>query len=647
MRHHTTGYASALFMLALVVSPCYGDIETFLGKPLNGTMVDWKLCQAVSMQTSNDTYYIECKSAPDKCAGEYIMQQETNTEVSNCYGNRLAATIESGSTTGDILRNSVLAVAVLTAFVLLADKYKVGSKLEAWWESRIVSPTIARDVQTIKSSARKITPGYDYSPKMRVLRPASSLDFAFSEKEWKIEQERRAKEALIEDAKKRGANVQELDAIIARDVEKMAPLTPRHIKELPPTAEVIMDTENGVMVEVSILKDDVFLAKKESKDKRRHLLQVEDDHPPADGTNTFVVFNEHVTVPNEEIHKRFAQTILEYTGTPPLDLKLPSAHRNRKMLANDTVDECGYVKISPPVTLGGNFTYAHDACKTTASKNITSYVFLRTIMELDQNGIGKLTPSWLELTKNDPRLGHPADAGKYNDVLSWVNPLEQQVVAYPYTSFGHLLPYAPVMDAGCDQDYEAGNHLQIKAHLNKIAHPELWDVSVGGGGGIFSRETMTTLYEVMSRVRTVTTAAMNGDYLSYSGEFQKSTLRNPQRLCAGAKKAFEWKKGGVPGGNTANATFVKGHNYCGKSAARPAFGIPPTKLLLDTTVHMYAGLSNVKAAIFTEFTSAPGFRTPADWNWLSRLSLEILGGQISALNFGWTPATGQQPEPEY
>jgi hypothetical protein len=621
-------------MLALIVSPCYGDIETFLGKPLNGTMVDWKLCQAVSMQTSNDTYYIECTSAPEKCTSEYIRQQENNTEVSNCYGNRLAATIESGSTTGDILRNSVLAVAVLTIFVLLADKYKVGSKLEAWWESRIVSPTIARDVRPIKSSARKITPGYDYSPKMRVLRPESSLDVALSKEGWRIEQERRAEEALQKRAKEHQAIIQkykERQAIYEGSSSRFN-FRNRYKEELP-SAEVIR-TREGDMLQLNLLSDQ----------KRRRLLQVKDDHPPADGTNTFVVFNEHVTVPNEEIHKRFAQTILEYTGTPPLDLKLPSAHRNRKMLADDTVDECGYVKISPPVTPGGNFTYAHDACETTASKNITSYAFLRTIMELDQNGIGKLTPSWLELTKNDPRLGHPADAGQHKDVLSWVNPLEQQVVAYPYTSFGHLLPYAPVMDADCDQDYEAGNHLQIKAHLNKIAHPELWDVSVGGGGGIYSRETMTTLYEVMSRVRTVTTAAMNGDYLSYSGEFQKSTLRNPQRLCAGAKKAFEWKNNGVQGGTT-DVLFKETRNYCGNSMARPAFGIPPKKLLMDTMVHMYAGLSNVKAAIFAEFTSAP--RTPADWNWLGRLSLEILGGQIMTLNFGWTPVTGQQQEPEY
>jgi hypothetical protein len=203
------------------------------------------------------------------------------------------------------------------------------------------------------------------------------------------------------------------------------------------------------------------------------------------------------------------------------------------------------------------------------------------------------------------------------------------------------------MDAGYDQIYEGSKHLQIKAHLNKIAHPELWDVSVDGGGDIFSRGTMTTLYEVMDRVQTVTAAAMDGDYLSYSGEFQHSTLRNPQRVCAGEKKAMEWKKGGVPGGSTANTTFDDGYNYCGKSAAKPAFGIPPTNLIMDTGMRMYAGLSNVKAAIFTEFTSAPGTRTPADWRHLSKISLDILWGQIQALNFMWTPVTGQQPEPKY
>ena len=619
-------------MLALIVSPCYGDTETFLGKPFSGTMADWDKCQIVSTLTSNDTYHTECTSAPEKCTGEYIRQHGNDTGVSYCLGNKLAAAAEGKLTTVEKWAIGGGSVLVVVGFVLICRKGyndNWGSRFRNWilgqGELDLEHRRPRGQVVVNEDEFYNPTEPGTQTPQRYDINP--STQFAATQKTGNIHPSYNTD--MVRNA---------YDGVLVTE-ESAASVKIASPHFLEDGGAEYLEFNKGVD------GGRMSISSSSSGDKRRRLLQVKDDHPPADRKNTsLVVFNEHVTVPNEEIHKRFAQTILEYTGSPPLDLKLPSAHRNRKMLANDTVGACGYVKISPPVTPGGNFTYAHDACKTTASENITSYVFPRTIMELDDNGTYNVHPSWLTLTKNDPRLGHPADAGKYNDVLSWVNPLEQQVVAYPYTSFGHLLPYAPVMDADCDQDYEAGNHLQIKAHLNKIAHPELWDVSVGGGGGIYSRETMTTLYEVMSRVRTVTTAAMNGDYLSYSGEFQKSTLRNPQRLCAGAKKAFEWKNNGVQGGTT-DVLFKETRNYCGNSMARPAFGIPPKKLLMDTMVHMYAGLSNVKAAIFAEFTSAP--RTPADWNWLGRLSLEILGGQIKALNFGWTPVTGQQQEPEY
>jgi hypothetical protein len=609
MRHHTSGYASALFMLALVVSPCYGDIETFLGKPLNGTMVDWDKCQIVSTLTSNDTYHTECTSAPEKCTGEYIRQQGNDTGVSYCSGNKLAAAKgEESKTPAWVLPTTIsvaVAVVVVVGLVIFCKKKSSKNPIQYSESANVESePGFFIDFSTID---RKPSSQYETAQEGKSTKQSVGV--------WIIEQ------FGLEKGVPKQSDVFYTGG--AGDVEVL----------------LIEKNQNGDVLRGSSYKT--------SRTDRRRLLQDEKDHPQADDKNTrFLVLNDHVTVPNEEIHKRFTETISEYTGKPPLDLHLPSARHNRKMLANDTAGACGYVKITPPATPGGNFIYAQDPCETFASENIMSFAFLWDVMKIDQNGNESYDPSWLALTKNDPRLSHPADANQHKDVLSWVHAEEQQVVAYPYRSFGNLLPYTPAMDADYDQNYEGSKHLQIKAHLNKIAHPELWDVSVGGGGDIFSRGTMTTLYEVMDRVQTVTAAAKNGDYISYSGEFQHSTLRNPQRVCAGAKKAFEWKNNGVQGGNT-DVLFKETRNYCGNSMVRPAFGIPPKKLLMDTGMHMYAGLSNVKAAIFAEFVAAPGIRTRKEWYRLSKISLDILWGQIQALNFMWTPVTGQQREPEY
>jgi hypothetical protein len=606
-------------MLALIVSPCYGDTETFLGKPLNGTMADWDKCQIVSTLTSNDTYHTECTSEPDKCTGEYIRQHGNDTGVSYCSGNKLAAA--KGETPAWVLPatiSTVVAVVVVAGLVIYCKKKSSKNPIKYVEVEPVAGNNVGK--YGIQENA-----GHGFTSD-----PPSETYVSISAKE--VEQTKIASQAASPEFPGRSSiPVNPLDNRVS--TSKAYPHeTYATLADGDASFVSVTKRPDGIVTYVSRYVD-------VPENSRRRLLK--------DDKNTrFLVFIDHVTVPNEEIHKRFAETISEYTGKPPLDLHLPSARHNRKMLANDTAGACGYVKITPPATPGGNFIYAQDPCKTFASENITSLAFLWDVMKIEQNGSESYDPSWLALTKNDPRLGHPADANQHKDVLSWVHAEERQVVAYPYKSFGNLLSYTPYMDADYDQIYEGSKHLQIKAHLNKIAHPELWDVSVGGGGDIFSRGTMTTLYEVMDRVQTVTAAAKNGDYISYSGEFQHSTLRNPQRLCAGAKKAFEWKNNGVQGGNT-DVLFKETRNYCGNSMVRPAFGIPPKKLLIDTGMHMYAGLSNVKAAIFAEFTSAPGIRTRKEWYRLSKISLDILWGQIQALNFMWTPVTGQQREPEY
>jgi hypothetical protein len=629
------GYTSALFMLALVVSPCYGDTETFIGKKLDGTMDDWDKCQVVSMQTSNDTYYTECRSDLEKCTGEYIRQQGNDTGVSYCLGNRLAAAKgEESKTPAWVLPVSIVGFALLVvAGVVIYYKCKSCRK---------------KKVEYTEGEGTKANHGVqaDDTSFVRYYNEDKPGQGLYVETESKSQ---RRKAFYTKLSKTKTESNQQNDGLVKlmeREGQYDSEVWPVEMTGRDgvvdgvygsPIAAVVKDIDGGVL----------GYGVRNLEGARRRLLQDGKDHPQVDDKNTaFLVLNDHVTVPNEKIHKRFAEKISEYTGTPPLDLQLPSARHNRKMLANDTAGACGYVEITPPVTLGDNFIYAHDACETFASENIMSVAFFWDVMKFEQNGSESYDPSWLARTKNDPRLGHPADAIQHKDVLSWVHAEEQQVVAYPYRSFGNLLPYTPAMDAGYDQIYEGSKHLQIKAHLNKIARPELWDVSVGGGGDIFSRGVMTTLYEVMDRVQTVTAAAMNGDYLSYSGEFQHSTLRNPQRVCAGEKKAMEWKKGGVQGGTT-DVLFKETRNYCGKSAAKSTFGIPPKKLLMDTGMHMYAGLSNVKAAIFAEFVAAPGIRTRKEWYWLSKISLDILWAQIQTLNFMWTPVTGQQREPEY
>jgi hypothetical protein len=621
-------------MLALIVSPCYGDTETFLGKPLSGTMADWDKCQIVSTLTSNDTYHTECTTAPEKCTGEYIRQHGNDTGVSYCSGNKLAAAKgEESKTPAWVLPTTIsvaVAVVVVVGLVIFCKKKSSKNPIQYSEAESAESESVAGN--NVGNNVGNYRIQEDSVREFNTDPPSRNF--------------------VSKDAKEVEQNNMMGQADASPHFQKGSATTvPINHLNIPQATQMyssggnfggsfaVIKSPDG---EVSVLKAADVL-----ENVRRRLLQDEKDHPQADDKNTrFLVLNDHVTVPNEEIHKRFTETISEYTGKPPLDLHLPSARHNRKMLANDTAGACGYVKITPPATPGGNFIYAQDPCETFASENIMSFAFLWDVMKIDQNGNESYDPSWLALTKNDPRLSHPADANQHKDVLSWVHAEEQQVVAYPYRSFGNLLPYTPAMDADYDQNYEGSKHLQIKAHLNKIAHPELWDVSVGGGGDIFSRGTMTTLYEVMDRVQTVTAAAKNGDYISYSGEFQHSTLRNPQRVCAGAKKAFEWKNNGVQGGNT-DVLFKETRNYCGNSMVRPAFGIPPKKLLMDTGMHMYAGLSNVKAAIFAEFVAAPGIRTRKEWYRLSKISLDILWGQIQALNFMWTPVTGQQREPEY
>ena len=623
MRAHTFKYVNALFMLTLLVSPCYGGTTTFLEKETDGDMSVWgENCETISVETKDGMQQIPCDRDHDKCTGAYIehKQDEEGWGNAECYMRPVGGVFNNEGVNTAL---EILGIASAVALVV-AGGYGIYKSIKG-------RRTIARDKFNKELDSYGELELKQYGELELILRN-KPVD-AVTQTEVLYQELQRYKTNIgvqVEPALSDASSQSTIKVSNAKTQATMHKLDEAEWYDSL-TAEAGTQTQS-----MSQSYQQMFSSRK--------LLQVAGNVSTlSDTANTRVsiVMHEHWSILDTEVHKKFFDTILEYTGTPPLDVQFPAPRRTRKMLENTTTGGmCGFVNVSMPETPGGKTTYANTACKTTVSENITSFLFPQKLMTLDKNNTWHIDPSWNILTALHPRLGHPADARQHKGVLSWIHPEEKQVVAYPYLSFGNFIPYIP-SDAPSTMEHEGFLQMEKDLHAQKIAHPDHRAVSAGGGGGIFSRETMTTLHAVIERVETVITAANAGDYLSYSGEFPPSTIRDPQKVCAGIVASGAWKAYGFPGGNT--TTPVKG-KYCG--AIRPQTGLPSTTLMMETGFHMYAGLSNVMDAAFEDFVSS-GARSRADWYWLSRLSLTVMGWKIQALHYIWTFAAGMQPVPVY
>ena len=601
-------------MLALIVSPCCGT-PTFLKTTVDTTMSSWDtVCAAISVHTTNGTQHIDCDRDHDKCAGKYIKRQQDEEG----WG---PAVCMKRSSTGGVFGNSWDTTMEIIGIVsiVVTGGYLMYRACKWGWGTRTTASVGTGTAQTvaqprpsfnqrreIKKNVGDFMTWYerDRAPTLRKLTPEQKIKYLQATKK------------------------------IAKDVFKFQAYKP-NLK----LSVVVEEITNEDMLTHKRISNGIQNGDDESVVHSRRLMQADSPTPPA-AEGMCVMLNEKLTVPNTEIHAKFSDAILEYTGERPADLHV---RNNREMLKNGTTtDMCGFVNITMPEIPGGKMTYAHAACKTIASENITSYAFKVPVMTLGENNTWHIDPVWKTLTARHPRLGHPADARHHKNVLGWIHPEEKQIVAYPYLTFGNFMPYSPSDDAEGTLEYEGFLQLEKDLHAQKIAHPDRWAVSAGGGGGIFSRETMTTLHAITERVETVTTAANAGDYLSYSGEFLPSTIRDPQRVCAGIATSGAWGQHGFQGGNT-STPFVGG-DYCG--AIKPRTGLPSTKLMMETGFHMYAGLSDAMDAAVGDFVSSNA-RSPADWDWLGRLSLTVMSLKLRTLHYVWTFGAGMQPMPEY
>ena len=654
MRRHTPRYVM-LCMLALLISPCYGETTTFLGKTLNGDMKDWgETCAVIYTETSNGTHYINCNTDRDKCTGEYIKRHQIEED----WG---PATCTKRN---EAYENEIKILAIVGGFAILSTLAFFSAKVcrRCWGKtpppepgeggSTVVDDSLMKRDPTIISnhepkpqseSADLREPGidkrsgYDYTimrghmfEEGSVSSVPRSSDKPKSVQMPNAESQRDNTMIGCSTFNKKQKSQEHINIQLAPDSEMTESFriekAEENIAQFVPGGGEVEESSHIEKTENNIAQFD-----------GRRLLQNETTIL-AEDTSAYIALLQRWTVPDRETHEEFSNAILEYTGTPPIDLRFPASRHARKMLEN-TGGMCGFVNITMPGT-PGKITYAHTACKTIVSENITMYAFRVDILTMDKNNTWHIDPSWNILTSRYPRLGHPADARQHKDVLSWIHPEEKQVVAYPYLSFGNFIPYNQADDAGSTLENEGLLQMKKDLHAQKIAHPNHWDVSAGGGGGIFSRETMTTLHAVMERVETVTTAANAGDYLSYSGEFPHSTIRDPQRVCAGIVKYGAWGQSGFRG-DIKTEPFVEGRNYCG--AIKPRTGLPSTKLMMETGFHMYAGLSNVMDAAVRDFVSS-GARSRDDWYWLSRLSLAVMDMKMRTLHYVWTFGAKLQPE---
>jgi len=386
--------------------------------------------------------------------------------------------------------------------------------------------------------------------------------------------------------------------------------------------------------------------------------------PRQSGTSTVFVVENIATLP-DSVSQEFTKSMEIHTGKPLPHLEFPSPSSGRLRASPMS---CGYVEMVPANCTSSNgvtsntTTYAQRACNSIPYDKFITLTFSAPVMECTPSNNTStnskscsLTPEWIKYTKFNPRLGHPADAGQYKYLLSWIHPDEQQVVAHPYVSYGGQNSYDPSHDEGCNLLCE---HVTAKAkrrHNRMRMHPGAWyysAASAGKLGGIFSVETTNLLSLVIMQLETVLDASLGGDFIPFSQEFKPTSVRNVNRQCA------ERELHRMTAGNELKTTYTeeefkttfdfKGDvDYCSgrgeivnKNLIAPR--LPSQEAWLNNAFSMIHALTENMDRITKEFILLKN-QTRDDWILLSQISLRGMSLKMRIIDYLWKGAAKLQP----
>ena len=394
----------------------------------------------------------------------------------------------------------------------------------------------------------------------------------------------------------------------------------------------------------------------------RRLLQ--NQTSPGAGTALIVALENIASLP-DWVSEWFTNAMQLHTGKSLPRLEFPSRH-DKKLRASRP--PCGFVEMVPSnCTSSGGVTsltptYAHTACESIPYDQFVTLSIPAPVFECLPSTVAtkkpqacKLSPRWDNYTSRNPRLGHPAEARQYKYVNTWIHPIEKQVIAHPYVSYGGQNPYYPSHDIGCNLACEAMFAAAKNRHNWMRMHPNAWYFSagaVGKLGGIFSLETTNQLTLIIMQLETVLDASLGGEFIPHTKEFHPSSIRHPNRQCA------EHELQRMSANNELRADYTQEEydtllkfdstrDYCNREGAvinrdflTPR--LPSMESWLNNAFGMQKALSEIMDRVVGEFILLQ-FPSDDDWVLLSQISIRVMTLRTRLIDYTWKGAAKLQP----